>query len=295
MSVAPPEAVGRGALGRAPQRSRCGRHRELGARGQQTATAAARTIAAMDANVSNGSARAGRLGERRTFGDLPHVASSGTASRSDLRLKPDGRAAPSLMTAFGVCRHPTAKIDRRRSVCFDRSGHRRRRIASGRSASYGKAQPASRSASAARWFRCLSAAEQWVEPAPSTQGSGYLAAVVVNRPRGSVDGPRQAYRDTSTTLTYQWPLAEIDAPHAFARHLAQAPLHKRTVHRTGRRLPRRGGIILARSGDRAALEAGCPRILVTHGAAVLECQATSRTDPLTTSSFDPRLLISSLP
>jgi hypothetical protein len=27
----------------------------------------------------------------------------------------------------------------------------------------------------------------------------------------------------------------------------------------------------------------------------LVCQATSRTDPLTTSSFDPRLLISSLP
>jgi uncharacterized protein YciI len=56
-------------------------------------------------------------------------------------------------------------------------------------------------------------------------------------------------------LSYQRPLAEIDA--LMQRHVAWLKRHYASglFIASGRRVPRTGGIILARSGDAAALEA----------------------------------------
>jgi uncharacterized protein YciI len=56
-------------------------------------------------------------------------------------------------------------------------------------------------------------------------------------------------------LTYQRPLSEIDA--LMSRHAAWLKRHYASglFIASGRRIPRVGGIILARSGDMAALEA----------------------------------------
>jgi uncharacterized protein YciI len=57
------------------------------------------------------------------------------------------------------------------------------------------------------------------------------------------------------TLTYQRPLAEIDA--LMGRHVAWLRRHYASglFIASGRQVPRRGGVILACSGDRAALDA----------------------------------------
>lgn len=57
------------------------------------------------------------------------------------------------------------------------------------------------------------------------------------------------------TLRYRRPLAEIDA--LMGEHVAWLKTHYASglFIASGRQLPRRGGIILARSGDRAALDA----------------------------------------
>ena len=73
------------------------------------------------------------------------------------------------------------------------------------------------------------------------------------------------------TLTYQRPLPEIDA--LMRRHVAWLKRHYASglFIASGRQVPRRGGVILARSGDRQALEsamAGDP--FVTHEAARFE-------------------------
>jgi uncharacterized protein YciI len=57
------------------------------------------------------------------------------------------------------------------------------------------------------------------------------------------------------TLTYQRPLQEIDA--LMARHVVWLKRHYKSgiFIASGRQVPRRGGVILARSGNRTALEA----------------------------------------
>lgn len=57
------------------------------------------------------------------------------------------------------------------------------------------------------------------------------------------------------TLTYVRPLEELDA--RMARHVAWLKKHYRSGQFivSGRQVPRKGGVILARSGDRPALEA----------------------------------------
>ncbi|HEX6364416.1 MAG TPA: YciI family protein [Albitalea sp.] len=73
------------------------------------------------------------------------------------------------------------------------------------------------------------------------------------------------------TLTYLKPLDEIDAlmqPHVawLRRHYASG-----LFIASGRRVPRTGGVILARSGDRAALDrALADDPFVTHHAASVE-------------------------
>ena len=73
------------------------------------------------------------------------------------------------------------------------------------------------------------------------------------------------------TLTYQRPLAEIEA--LMRSHVTWLKRHYESglFIASGRQVPRRGGIILARSGDRAALEAAmADDPFVTHGAARFE-------------------------
>ena len=73
------------------------------------------------------------------------------------------------------------------------------------------------------------------------------------------------------TLTYQRPLAEIDA--LMRQHVAWLKRHYASglFIASGRQVPRRGGIILARSGDRRALEEAMARDpFVTHGAATFD-------------------------
>jgi uncharacterized protein YciI len=57
------------------------------------------------------------------------------------------------------------------------------------------------------------------------------------------------------TLTYQRPLEEIDA--LMRQHVIWLKRHYKSglFIASGRQVPRRGGVILARSGDRSALEA----------------------------------------
>jgi uncharacterized protein YciI len=57
------------------------------------------------------------------------------------------------------------------------------------------------------------------------------------------------------TLPYQQPLGEIDA--LMRQHVALLKRHYKSglFIASGRQVPRRGGVILARSGDRSALEA----------------------------------------
>jgi uncharacterized protein YciI len=72
-------------------------------------------------------------------------------------------------------------------------------------------------------------------------------------------------------LTYQRPLPEIDA--LMRRHVAWLKRHYASglFIASGRRVPRVGGIILARSGDAAALEAVMHEDpFVKHGAARFE-------------------------
>lgn len=56
------------------------------------------------------------------------------------------------------------------------------------------------------------------------------------------------------TLTYVRPLAELDA--LMPKHVAWLKKHYRSglFLASGRQVPRKGGVILARSGDRAELE-----------------------------------------
>jgi uncharacterized protein YciI len=73
------------------------------------------------------------------------------------------------------------------------------------------------------------------------------------------------------TLTYQRPLAEIDV--LMRSHVTWLKRHYKSglFIASGRQVPRRGGIILARSGDRAALEAAmADDPFVAHGAARFE-------------------------
>jgi uncharacterized protein YciI len=73
------------------------------------------------------------------------------------------------------------------------------------------------------------------------------------------------------TLTYQKPLAEIDA--LMTRHVAWLKRHYASglFIASGRQVPRRGGVILARSGDRAALDAAMAEDpFVSQGAARYE-------------------------
>jgi uncharacterized protein YciI len=73
------------------------------------------------------------------------------------------------------------------------------------------------------------------------------------------------------TLTYRKPLEDVDA-------LMQAHVDWLRRHydaglfiASGRRVPRTGGVILARSGDRAALDAALAEDpFVTHGAASVD-------------------------
>lgn len=72
-------------------------------------------------------------------------------------------------------------------------------------------------------------------------------------------------------LTYQRPLAEIDA--LMPQHVAWLKRHYASglFIASGRRIPRVGGVILARSGDTAALEATMKEDpFVKHGAARFE-------------------------
>jgi uncharacterized protein YciI len=72
-------------------------------------------------------------------------------------------------------------------------------------------------------------------------------------------------------LTYRRPLAEIDA--LMRRHVAWLKHNYESglFIASGRRVPRVGGIILARSGDAAALEAAMQEDpFVRHGAATFE-------------------------
>ena len=72
-------------------------------------------------------------------------------------------------------------------------------------------------------------------------------------------------------LTYQRPLSEIDA--LMRRHVAWLKRHYESglFIASGRRVPRVGGIILARSGDAAALEAAMQEDpFVKQGAARFE-------------------------
>lgn len=72
-------------------------------------------------------------------------------------------------------------------------------------------------------------------------------------------------------LTYQRPLSEIDA--LMRRHVAWLERHYESglFIASGRRVPRVGGVILARSGDAAALEAAMQEDpFVKHGAASFE-------------------------
>jgi len=57
------------------------------------------------------------------------------------------------------------------------------------------------------------------------------------------------------TLTYIRPLAELDA--LMSKHVAWLKKHYKSglFIASGRQVPRKGGVILARSGDRLALEA----------------------------------------
>jgi uncharacterized protein YciI len=73
------------------------------------------------------------------------------------------------------------------------------------------------------------------------------------------------------TLTYLRPLDEIDA--LMGAHVGWLKQHYASglFIASGRQLPRRGGVILARSGDRAALEAVLAADpFVAHGAARFE-------------------------
>jgi uncharacterized protein YciI len=72
-------------------------------------------------------------------------------------------------------------------------------------------------------------------------------------------------------LTYQRPLGEIDA--LMRQHVGWLKRHYESglFIASGRRVPRVGGIILARSGDAAALEAAMKEDpFVKHGAARFE-------------------------
>jgi len=72
-------------------------------------------------------------------------------------------------------------------------------------------------------------------------------------------------------LTYQRPLAEIDA--LMRRHVAWLKRNYASglFIASGRRVPRVGGVILARSGDAAALRAALVEDpFVAHGAARFE-------------------------
>ena len=72
-------------------------------------------------------------------------------------------------------------------------------------------------------------------------------------------------------LTYQRPLAEIDR--LMGAHVAWLKRHYTSglFVASGRRVPRNGGVILARSGDEEALRAAMAQDpFVVHGAAIFE-------------------------
>jgi hypothetical protein len=49
------------------------------------------------------------------------------------------------------------------------------------------------------------------------RGDGYIAAVVVNRVRGSVPPQREAFRDDSLACGYRWPSADEAISYAMTR------------------------------------------------------------------------------
>ena len=61
------------------------------------------------------------------------------------------------------------------------------------------------------------------------QGDGYLAAVVINRQRGSgAASPREAFRDTSLAAGYRWPSPNDALSYALAKAVEMI----RTEHRS---------------------------------------------------------------
>jgi uncharacterized protein YciI len=82
------------------------------------------------------------------------------------------------------------------------------------------------------------------------------------------------------TLTYLKPVEEIDA--LMSDHVAWLKRHYETglFIASGRRVPRTGGVILARSGDRGALDAALAADpFVVHGAA--RCEVVEFTASMT--------------
>ena len=48
-------------------------------------------------------------------------------------------------------------------------------------------------------------------------GEGYLAAVVINRLRGTPNAPREAYRDTALAAGYRWASADDALSYALGK------------------------------------------------------------------------------